>query len=183
MQTTESVYVLPSAAFHSLEQAQWITNELEENLINTHLGASNIQPTLVEIFSELVNNAAEHGASPEGAHAHVRYLPHRNGHAFDAVITDSGPGIRATLARNQNLNVPDNEADAITLAAQELVSGTGVPTRGIGLWMTLTEMQKPGRRLWIKSCSGLLTLYGNAQPETRETIHNPGTTIRLLIPA
>ena len=26
MQTTESVYVLPSAAFHSLEQAQWLTN-------------------------------------------------------------------------------------------------------------------------------------------------------------
>ena len=32
--------------------------------------------------------------TPEGAHAHVRYLPHRRGHAFDAVVEDSGPGIR-----------------------------------------------------------------------------------------
>ena len=39
---------------------------------------------------------------------------------------------------------PETDADAIGLAVQELVSGTGIPTRGIGLWMTVTEMRKPG---------------------------------------
>jgi anti-sigma regulatory factor (Ser/Thr protein kinase) len=97
------------------------------------MGAPNARPELVEIFSELVNNAAEHGMNPEGAQAHIRYMPHRRGYAFDAVIADPGPGIRSTLARNPALPRPETDTGAIGLAVQELVSGTGVPTRGIGL--------------------------------------------------
>ena len=112
------------------------------------MGNPSIRPELVETFSQLVNNAAEHGMTPQGAHAHVRHMPHRRGHAFDVVIADSGAGIRATLARNLVLPQPETDAAAIGLAVQELVSGTGSPTRGIALWMTLTEMRKPGRKLW-----------------------------------
>ena len=75
-------------------------------------------------------------------------MPHRRGHVFDIVIADSGTGIRATLARNLVLSQPETDAAAIGMAVQELVSGTGIPTRGIALWMTLTEMRKPGRKLW-----------------------------------
>ena len=42
-----------------------------------------------------------------GATAHVRYMPHRRGKAFDVVVADSGPGIRATLAGNPNLSQPE----------------------------------------------------------------------------
>ena len=70
------------------------TLELEQDLDRLGLGAPNIRPELVEIFSEIVNNNAEHGASSTAAHAHVRYLPHRHGEAFDVVIVDEGPGIR-----------------------------------------------------------------------------------------
>ena len=54
---------------------------------------------LAALFSELVNNAAEHGMSEQGAQAHVRYMPHRRGWAYDIVVVDSGQGIRANLAQ------------------------------------------------------------------------------------
>ena len=137
---------------------------------------------VAETFSELVNNAAEHSASPDGADVHVRFMPHRKGNAFDVVVADQGPGIRATLAANPALPHPETDAEAIGLAVQELVSGTGVPTRGIGLWMTVTEMSKPGRQLRVQSGSGLLTMYGAAPPELRKTVYHQGTIVRLTIP-
>ena len=183
MNPEEAGYALEPAAFRSMQEAQELVNTLEENLDARNMGAANVRPEVVEIFSELVNNAAEHGMTEEGAHAHVRFMPHRRGHAFDMVVSDSGPGIRATLERNPALPVPETDAEAIGLAIRELVSGTGTPTRGIGLWMTVTEMGKPGRKLWVHSGSGLLTMYGSAGPELRETEHRQGTMARLTIPA
>ena len=183
MNTNDMEYALEPTTFHSMQEAQELANTLEENLQDRRMGAASVRPELVELFSELANNAAEHGMTPEGAHAHVRYMPHRRGKAFDVVVADSGDGIRATLARNPELPQPETDADAIGLAVQELLSGTGIPTRGIGLWMTITEMSKPGRKLWIQSGSGLLTMYGAAEPERRETKHRQGTMVRLTIPA
>ena len=81
-------------------------------------------------------------------------MPHRCGAAFDAVIVDSGAGIRATLARNPAIPQPETDAPAIGLAVRELVSG-----------------------------AGLLTMHGAAEPELRETQHRQGTMARLTIPA
>ena len=67
-------------------------------------------------------------------------MPHRCGAAFDAVVVDSGQGVLTTLERNPRLPEQETDAPAIGLAIQELVSGTGIPTRGIGLWMTITGM-------------------------------------------
>lgn len=110
-------------------------------------------------------------------------MPRRRGKAFDAVIADSGPGIRATLARNPNLPKTESDRDAIGLAVQELVSGTGAPTRGIGLWTTVSEMSRPGRKLQLHSGSGLLSMYGANEPELREISHRQGTVVRLAVPA
>ena len=49
--------------------------------------------------------------------------------------------------------------------------------------MTVTEMRKPGRKLWIQSGSGLLTMYGSAEPELREIEPRQGAMVRLTIPA
>jgi hypothetical protein len=168
---------------NSLQGAQDLTDIFEGNLNERGMGTPNVRPEVVEVFSEIVNNAAEHGMTEEGAQAHVRYLPHRRGHAFDAVIADSGPGIRATLAHNPALPRPETDAEATGLAVRELVPGTGVPTRGSGLWMTITEIRKPGRKLWVHSGAGLLTMYGAAGPELRETEHRQGAMVRLTIPA
>ena len=92
-------YALEPTAFHSMREALELANGREENLQDRRLGASNLHAELVEIFSELVNNAAEHGMSEAGAHAHVRFMPHRSGSAHDVVIADEGPGIRARLSR------------------------------------------------------------------------------------
>ena len=183
MSAGEPEYALEPTTFRSMLEAHELTDTLEENLRDRRMGAASVRPEVVELFSELVNNAAEHGLSPEGANAHVRYMPHRRGTAFDVVVADSGPGIRATLAGNPSLSQPETDAASIGLAAQELVSGTGIPTRGIGLWMTVTEMRKPGRKLWIQSGSGLLTMYGASEPEVREIEHRQGTMVRLTIPA
>ena len=177
-------YALEPTAFRSMQEAQELTDVLEENLRERRMGAASVRPEVVELFSELVNNAAEHGMTEAGANAnaHVRYMPHRRGHAFDVVVADSGPGFRATLSANPNLPQPATDADAIGLAVLELVSGSGIPTRGIGLWMTVTEMKKPGRKLWIHSGAGLLTMYGAAEPELREIEHRQGAIVRLTIP-
>ena len=182
MPVTEPVSVIEPTPFNSLQRAQALTDKLEEYLHDQALGAPNIRPELVEIFSELVNNAAEHGASDTGAHVYVRYLPHRKGQAFDLIVADQGPGIRATLAQNPSLPPQHTDQDAIGLAVQELVSGTSVPTRGIGLWMTATAMQAPGRNLRIYSGAGLLVQQGDAPPELRPNSYHQGTLLHLTIP-
>ncbi len=183
MSTQDIQYALEPTTFHDMQEAQELADTLEENLQARHMGAANVRPELVEIMSELMNNAAEHGMTAEDAQVHVRFMPYRRGHAFDAVIADSGPGIRATMSRNPELTQPETDAEAIGMAVRELVSGTGIPTRGIGLWMTVTEMQKPGRKLWIHSGAGLFAMYGAAEPELRETERRQGTMVRLTIPA
>ena len=168
-----------------MREAQELTDTLADNLADLNRGAANLRPELAELFSEMVNNSAEHGVTEGSASAiaHVRFMPHRRGEAFDVVVVDEGPGIRTTLARNPRLEVPQGDADAILLATQELVSGTSDPTRGIGLWMTVTEMRKPGRKLWLHSGTGLMTMYGANGPETREIEHRQGVLVRLTIPA
>ncbi len=178
----ETAYLLPPSIFHSMRGAQELANTLEQNLTTRHSEAASISGVAVETFSELLNNAAEHGMNDAGAHCHVRVMPHRLGNCLDIVVADSGPGIRATLAQNPNLPPTQSDQAAITLAIQELTSGTGTPTRGIGLWITVAEMRRPGRKLQIHSGTGLLTMYGTAEPEITETELRQGTMIRANIP-
>ena len=178
----ETDYLLQPAVFHSMREAQELANALEQNLATRHPGAAGISGVAVETFSELLNNAAEHGMSDAGAHCHVRVMPHRLGNSLDMVVADSGLGIRATLARNPNLPSIESDPEAITLAIQELTSGTGTPTRGIGLWITVAEMRRPGRKLQIHSGAGLLTMYGAAEPQVTAAELRQGTLVRANIP-
>ena len=78
-------------------------------------------------------------------------MPHRKGLALDCVITDRGPGIRATLERNPDLQVESDE-QALRLAVQELTSGTGQSR------LILVRGKIPG-----SSSSGSLTSPENGQ--------------------
>ena len=71
-------YALEPTTFHSMREAQELANVLEANLQGGRVGTPSVRPEVVDLFSELVNNAAEHGMNEEGAQAHVRYLPHRS---------------------------------------------------------------------------------------------------------
>ena len=177
----ETTYILEPTAFHSMREAQVLTDQLERSLSNLSNVAANIKPQVVDMFSEMVNNAAEHGMRDAGAHCHVRLMPHRRGLALDCVITDRSPGIRATLERNPNLQVESDE-QAPRLAVQELTSGTGNPTRGIGLWTTFLECQKPGKKLQVHSGTGRLTVYGPDSVEFSTAPEHQGTTVRFTIP-
>ncbi len=178
----ETEYLLPPSIFHSMREAQELANTLEQNLATRHPEAASISGVAVETFSELLNNAAEHGMSDDGAHCHIRVTPHRMGNCLDMVVADSGPGIRATLGKNPNLPATQSDQEAIAIAIQELTSGTGRPTRGIGLWITVTEMRRPSRKLQIHSGNGLLTMYGATEPQITETEFRPGTMVRATIP-
>ncbi len=178
----ETTYLLQPTIFHSMREAQELANTLEHNLTAQRPEAASIGSAAVETFSELLNNAAEHGMSDDGAHCHVRLMPHRMGNCLDIVVADSGPGIRATLAQNTNLPTTQSDQEAITLAIQELTSSTGTPTRGIRLWITVAEMRRPSRKLQMHSGTGLLTMYGTAEPEITETTFRQGTLVRATIP-
>ena len=180
----ETKYILEPTAFHSMRDAQYLTDQLEESLSKLSNVAANIKPQVVEVFSEMVNNAAEHGMSDAGAHCHVRLMPHRRSLALDSVITDRGPGIRATLERNPNLQVESDE-QALRLAVQELTSGTGNPTRGIGPLDRLPGMpeapQETSGPLWHRPAHGLRYKLGGIldRPRTpghHRTVHHPHLT-------
>ena len=64
MNTNESEYALEPTTFRSMQEAQELTDTLEENLHDQAMGNPSIRPELVEMFSQLVNNAAEHGMTP-----------------------------------------------------------------------------------------------------------------------
>ena len=106
MNTTDSDYAQQPTAFRSMREAPHLTDTLEEIIHDQRIWAANVRPELVEIFSEIVNNGAEHGMSDQGAHAHVRYIPNRRGYA---VIADPGPGIRAAPAYNTQRPQPKTD--------------------------------------------------------------------------
>ena len=62
------------------------------------------------------------------------------------------------------------DAHAIGLAFRSWSPGRA--TRGIGLWMTVTEMRKPGRKLWLHSGSG--SPYMVRRPSPRSGRRNTG---------
>ena len=64
MNTSESEYALEPTTFHSMQEAQELASTLEEDLHDQVMGNPSIRPELVEMFSQLVNNAAEHGMTP-----------------------------------------------------------------------------------------------------------------------
>ena len=63
-------YALEPIVFRSMREAQALPDTLEQDL--DRLG-------LVDLFPEIVNNAAEHGASSTAAQVHVRFMHHRRG--------------------------------------------------------------------------------------------------------
>ena len=71
--------------------------------------------------------------------------------------------------------------DAIEFALKERVTGTGLKTRGIGLYVIAEEMKVPGRILLIHSGQGMLQLTEDA--EARRTRLFPGTLAYASIPA
>ena len=72
--------------------------------------------------------------------------------------------------------------DAIQLALGEGVSGTGLSTRGIGLFGVVEDMRQTDRQLVVHSGQGILNLTGSAAPIAERAISFPGTLVNASIP-
>ncbi len=101
-------------------------NGIFEGLQDLGINDAEIQ----SVLEELLLNAREHGQSKAIA---IHLASHLGW--FYAAIRDEGPGIQATLPKNPRLaDTLGKSAAALTrLAAEEGITGTGIPGRGIGL--------------------------------------------------
>ena len=142
----EPEYVLKPPPFTIMEKGHVLIKALDDTLQGTGLGTPDVRREVVELLSEVVFNAVEHGVTTEDAHAHVRHLPERRGWAFDCVLVDQGPSIRATLAESLRPGKPASDSDAVRSAAQNDISRTDAPDCGVGLWKVHAGMRPRSRK-------------------------------------
>ena len=180
----ESLHVvLPLTKFDNESQAESLANSVLDALSGSGLGAANLYPIVSETFAELAVNAVQHSASEIGALGLIQFLDSEEGRRFVCVVADGGIGIRRSLARNSGLEplVPYDWI-AIELALRERVSGTGDPTRGLGLFGVAEDMRREGRRLIVHSGIGSLEIHEDMQSRSRRTRLFPGTLAFASIP-
>ncbi|MCH7911249.1 MAG: hypothetical protein IIB38_16745 [Candidatus Hydrogenedentes bacterium] len=176
--------VLPLTRFHTEEEVEDLANEALGSMSDSGLAAANLHPVVSEIFAELAMNAVQHAESEVGACGLIQFYQFQQGRRFICAVADGGIGIRHALERNPALldQVP-YDWDAIELALQERVSGTGERTRGIGLYGIAEDMRKPGRQLIIHSGIGSVEIKEERESGGRRTTLFPGTLTFAAIPA
>lgn len=178
--------VLPIRSLGGESEVDTVANEVLDRLQDSNIGSANLYPVVSEVFGELALNAVQHSDSSIAAFGLIQFYQSESGRRFICAVADGGIGIRASLERNPVLRrrVP-YEWTAIDLALEEGVSGTGSPSRGIGLFGVADEMTRPGRQLIIHSGNGLLISGGNFTQTraTRCAVPFPGTLTLASIPA
>lgn len=168
--------VLPLLGFATPDDVEQLTNTLHMTLHGSGLGAPNMYPVAVETFSELAANAVQHAESPVGAYGFVQFFRFAAGPRFVCGVGDGGIGIRGSLEKNPEFAARmTSDIDAVALAVQERVSGTGEPLRGIGLYQITEYMRARGRQLIIHSGTGLLELRDGDDRGVRRSPIFPGT--------
>lgn len=175
--------VLPITKFSSEYEVDQIGNQVAARLADSGLGAPNLYSAVSEIFSELALNAAEHAQSEIGSLGFIQFYEFKERHRFVCAVADGGIGIRRSLQRNPLFaDRTYYDHDAIELAIEERVSGTGSSTRGIGLHSVSEDMKLPHRNLIIHSGRGALNVEGGTQRRARRVNLFPGTLVYASIP-
>ena len=170
--------------FETEQDVDDIANEALEHLSAQDLGAPNLRPIVAETFAELGSNAVQHSNSTIHSYGMIQYYEWESGARFACIVADGGIGIRRSLERNPSLQGRVYyDWDAIELAMQERVSGTGIPTRGIGLYAIAEDMRKPGHQFLIHSGIGLVRQSEELEADARRTTLFPGTLAYATIPA
>lgn len=168
--------VIPLQRIGSEAGVDRIANEALESLSAYSLGAANLRLLVVETFAELAANAVEHSESPIGAYGMVQYYDWQQVPRFICVVADGGIGIRESLERNVELQGRVfQDWSAIELAMKERISGTGISTRGIGLFGIAEDMRSPGRELLIHSGLGIVRQGEDIRSGARRGTRFPGT--------
>ncbi len=175
--------VLPLSRFNTEYEVDKLSNQVLDVLSSSPLGSPHLNAFVSDVFAELANNAVQHSESSVGALGAIQFYQGEYGRRFMCVVADGGIGIRRSLEKNPALRskVPYDWV-AIDLALRERVSGTGLPTRGIGLSWINDEMRKGSRYLIIHSGQGMLSIYENAESEARRVMLFPGTLASASMP-
>lgn len=175
--------IIPLTHFQTGTEVDALANSALDRLSASRLGSPNVHPLVSEVFAELALNAVQHAESPIGAYGFIQFYESDKGRRFVCGVGDGGIGIRRSLERNPTLLYRVHyDWAAIELAVRERISGTGDPTRGIGLYGISEDMRKPGRRLIIHSGIGSLQISEEVESEARRTTLFPGTLAYASIP-
>lgn len=179
----ESQIVLPLSIFASAPEVENLVDETIERLHERGFSAS-FGSIASNTFGELGINAVQHAESPIDAHGMVQFYNNpQHGKQFSCVVADGGIGIRESLSKNPAIDPPSYDWTAIERALDENVSGTGSPSRGMGLFGIADATRKfPNRGLIIHSGVGMLML-GADGPSQRTLVRFPGTLAAARISA
>ena len=177
--------VVPIVRFSTETEANALTNDALEALVESGLGLANLNPVVSEAFGELAANAVQHADSEVGAYGLIQfYESEKLGKRFVCAVADGGIGIRRSLERNpEHQGKVAYDWEAIELALGEFVSGTGSPTRGIGLFGTAQDMREGKGSLLIHSGQGLLRIDEGVDRAAHRAQLFPGTLASATIPA
>ena len=164
-------------------QAEELTTQAIEALMESGLGAANLYSVVSETFAELAVNAVEHSESPIGAFGLIQSYDSEFGRRFVCGVADGGIGIRRSLEKNPELldRVPYDWV-AIQLAVEERISSTPRKTRGVGLFGVAQDMRSIGRSLIIHSGIGSMQISEDSRGGPRRTNRFPGTLAYASIP-
>ena len=142
----------PITRFQSVDDVERITNNLEL------ASGSGMTAALVEmagVFYELALNAVEHSQWAAGYYVTRDGIGDVTDNVEHTVgIADCGIGIPASLRRNPDFADVLNDADAIALATELHITGTGEAHRGIGLDHVMGVVKSFGGNLTIVSAGG-----------------------------
>jgi anti-sigma regulatory factor (Ser/Thr protein kinase) len=175
--------VLSLRTFWTVGEVETLANRAVEVLQDRGWGAANLRPVITEAFTELAVNVVEHAHSVIGGLALIRLSRPPEKPRFECAVADGGIGVRSALTKNPRLrDRVSYDWDALDLATRERISGTGDPSRGIGLFGVAEEMRKPGRRLLLHSGNGLLQIDERAQLQARRKPFFPGTLACVAVP-
>lgn len=177
-QRQDQQLILPLTRFREESEVEDLANQALSALGDAGLGAANIYPLVSEVFAELALNAVQHSESEIGAFGLIQFYDSRQGSRFVCAVADGGIGIRHSLERNPEFRdrIPYDWA-AIELALRERVSGTGIKTRGIGLYGVGEDMRKTGRQLIIHSGIGMVEINEEMESRANRTRLFPGTLV------
>ena len=173
--------------FHTEQEIPGIIERISEILENQSYRLRE-RVAICSVLSEVCANAAEHGASSFGAYAavqayhHIVSGPRRRGEEVLVSIADGGVGVRETLSRNPRYaeqTTTDN--DALRLALEMGVSGTGEIGRGGGLALVAQIAARAGGSLSLRSGTGRVTVYEDRK-NSRNVPLFPGTFVRVSLP-
>ena len=137
--------VLPLTRFGNVTDVERIANDLELVAVSCPMRTHD---EMFGVFYELALNAVQHSESAAGCYAIVEQSVDSDGRIIHLLgVADCGIGIRATLIRNPNFADVANDADAIALATELHVTGTGDASRGLGLDHVMNVV-----RMWQCNC-------------------------------